>query len=1147
MSLTHVNRRGLIVPRLLLFGLLVAGMASILLLMSASPARAASPWWRVASSAVPTNLPPGGEGEIVASALNVGDADAGGEEVTISDQLPPGLSIQSVHFYAASFEKLDLAAFCTTTGNSVRCKFPATTFPVHPFERLEAMIYVNVGANASSGEENDMSVEGGGAPRITSHRPITVNPAPTPFGLEGVEVVPENEGGEVDTQAGSHPFQLTSFLALASTIEPGVKFAIVNPPTAPALPRNIRFDLPAGLVGDASAIPQCTVAQFSTFLTFGGKVHNLCPADTAVGIASVTINEPQVFGYHTGRVPVFNITPNAGEPARFGFEIVHAPVFLDTSVRTGADYGVTVNINHIAQTAAFISSQVTLWGVPGDPRHAQSRGWACLNEESECGAQRESKPAPFLTLPTSCGEPLTTSVSVQSWNQPEFLPPYEYTLTNAAGTQVGTNGCNRLSFGPEIKVAPDGQQASKPTGLTVGVHVPQEGQLNPAGLANSNIKDIAVTLPAGVGINPAGADGLEACSESQVGFTGLKELHPVAEAGVETAQLTPKIEFPFCPDASKIATVKIKLPILPNPLEGAVYLAAQNANPFGSLIALYLVAEDPVSGVLLKLPGEVSLSDTGQITTTFLNNPQGPLEDAELHFFGGERAPLATPAHCGTYTTDATFTPWSGDAPVKSSSSFEVLTGPTGAPCPGASLPFAPSLTAGTTNVNAGSFSALTTTISREDGNQDIQSVQLHMPAGLSGILAGVKLCPEAQANAGTCGQESRIGSTVVSVGLGGDPYSVAGGEVFLTEKVAGSPADAPFGLSVVNPAVAGPFNLGKVVVRATIEVDPHTAQLTITTGAIPHILDGIPLQIKHVNVTIDRPGFTFNPTSCGAKAITGSVGSVEGASANVSVPFAVTNCGALKFAPTFSVSTSGKTSKADGASLTATLSYPKAAQGTQTNITRVKVDLPKQLPSRLTTLQKACTNAQFEANPAGCPSASKIGYAKVTTPLLPVPLEGPAIFVSHGGEAFPSLTMVLQGYGVTVDLVGTTFISHAGVTSTTFTTVPDVPFNTFTLTLGEGKYSALGANLPAKAHGSFCGQTLNMPTEFVAQNGAKINESTPISVSGCAKAKPLTRAQKLAKALKACKKDNNKAKRARCDASAKKHYGPLRKSKKKK
>ncbi len=313
-------------------------------------------------------------------------------------------------------------------------------------------------------------------------------------------------------------------------------------------------------------------------------------------------------------------------------------------------------------------------------------------------------------------------------------------------------------------------------------------------------------------------------------------------------------------------------------------------------------------------------------------------------------------------------------------------------------------------------------------------------------------------------------------------------GEVFITGPYEG----APYGLSIVNPAEAGPFNLGNVIVRAKIEVNPTTAALTVTSDPLPTILQGIPLQLQHVNVTVDRPGFTFNPTNCSPMAITGMMSSSEGATAPVSTPFQVTNCAILKFAPKFSASTSAKTSKANGASLTATVSEPAGALGTQANISLVKVELPKQLPSRLTTLQKACLAAVFEANPAACPPESKIGYATVHTQLLPVPLTGPAIFVSHGGEAFPSLTMVLQGYGMTIDLVGTTFISKSGVTSTTFKTVPDTPFNTFELTLPEGKFSALGTNY------NLCTQNLQMPTEFVAQNGAEIHETTPIAVEGC-------------------------------------------------
>jgi hypothetical protein len=701
----------------------------------------------------------------------------------------------------------------------------------------------------------------------------------------------------------------------------------------------------------------------------------------------------------------------------------------------------------------------------------------------------------------------------------------------------GLDGCNRLPFGPEIKVSPDGQQASTPTGLTVDVHVPQEGQLNPTGLAQSNIKDIAVTLPEEVVLNPAAADGLEACSESLVGFEGFKEF----EAGNPTAVFSPTLPEPllqgvnFCSDASKVGTVKIKSPLLPadQPLEGAVYLATpapneeEGMNPFKALVAMYIVAKDPISGTLVKLPGHATLDrQTGRIVGTFENTPQLAFEDAEIHFFGGERAPLATPAHCGTYTTSATFTPWSGGAAVKAQSSFEITSGPNHSPCPGAALPFAPDLTAGTTNIQAGSFSPFTMTMSREDGNQNLKSVQLQMPPGLSGILTGVPLCDEARADAGTCPTSSLIGETTVSVGLGGDPFTVKGGQVFLTGKYKG----APFGLSIVNPAKAGPFDLGKVVVRAKLEVDPHTAAVTVTSDdegpyAIPPSIDGIPLQIKHVNVTIDRAGgFTFNPTNCSHQAITGTLNSIEGATQTLAVPFQAHDCATLKFAPKFSASTSGRTSKANGASLSVKLVYPKAPFGSQANIAKVKVDLPKQLPSRLTTLQKACTAAQFKANPAGCPAASIVGHAKAITPLIPVPLEGPAYFVSNGGEAFPNLIVVLQGYGVTVDLVGDTFISKKGITSSTFKTVPDAPVGSFELTLPQGKFSALTATgicgatrtvithkrVTRRVHGRVVHvrrtvrrvvvQPLLMPTSFTAQNGAVLKQTTKIAVTGCPK-----------------------------------------------
>jgi hypothetical protein len=1104
----------------------------------------------------------------VVTAVNLGNQPTSGA-ATISDVLPPGLKVVEEEVEGKMLPKMTFLSFsregdpqtglaraelpltgsslelCSTSGQRVSCQSePSPSFyeklpspfnelpelvkaalegegkiipPLQPYENLEMRISVK-DEGASSGALNKAEVKGGGASAATVKRPVPISSTPPVFGTEDFSLVPEEEGGGADVQAGSHPYQLTTSFALNQT---------VDPEHPPALARNLRFNLPPGLIGNATLLPQCSDLDFRN-ITEGG-FEDLCPADTVVGVASVTVFEPTQLGLKTLPVPIFNLVPAKGEPARFGFEVQEAAVALDASVRTGSDYGISVSVDNITQLANFISSTVTFWGVPGDKSHDNARGWSCLvgghwtesGRKLPCIGSSQTHPAPFLTMPSSCKLPFDASAEGVSWTSPEQptaipLARGEYSLKDNFERELGITGCDGLTFAPSIEAQPDLSSASTPTGLSVHVRVPQEVSLGANGLASSSIKDTSVTLPAGVTVSPSGADGLVACSEAQIGFGSI--------APDGTDLFTPTLPEPTCPDASKIGTVEFKVPVIEHPLKGSVYLAAQNQNPFGSLIAMYIVAEDPLSGVLLKLAGEVTLSESGQITTTFHNSPQAPLEEATFSFFGGARAPLSTPAHCGAYTTEATFTPWSETAPVNSSSTFNITSGPNGGPCP-TSLPFAPTLAAGTTNIQAGAFSPLSTTISREDGNQDIQTVQLHMPPGLSGILAGIPLCPEDQANAGSCSSASEIGKTIVSVGLGGDPFTVTGGQVFLTTGYKG----APFGLSIVNPAKAGPFDLGKVIVRAKVEVDVHTAALTVTTDPIPHILDGIPLQIKHVNVLIDRPGFTFNPTNCSALGVSGSIGSVEGATASVGVPFQATNCASLKFAPKFSVSTSGKTSKKNGASLSVKLTYPKGPFGTYANLAKAKVSLPKQLPSRLTTIQKACTAAVFEQNPANCPAGSILGHAKVLTPVLPVPLTGPAYFVSHGGEAFPDLTIVLQGYGVTVDLVGSTQIKN-GITTNTFKATPDVPFSSFELSLPEGPHSALAANA------DLCKSKLTMPTEFTAQNGAVLTQATPISVTGCAKPK-LTRKQKLAKALKACRK-KGPAKRQGCEKSARQRFG---------
>ena len=1111
-------------PVSVLLGVLASAVALVGGL-GAAPALAVVPALQVTTISAPTHLQPGGEGRILLKINNLGDVAVTGETspVVIVDKLPVGLTATAI----SGAEPVSGIAGAECQLATLRCEDHEK---VEPYKFMLVEIGVKVAQDAPASVVNEASVSGGGAASVITREPLTVSGAPAGFGVESLQLVPTNEDGSVDTQAGSHPFQLTTTLGVTSTVQPD--HSANEPKRAPyaqpdALAKDLHFDLPPGLIGNPQVIPQCTSQEFDALLP---NSFNACPAETAIGVASVSFAEP--LGTYTLTFPLFNLVPVRGEPARFGFSVEHIPVILDTSVRTGGDYGVVVSVNNISQVFQFNGSQVTFWGVPADPRHNSVRGWTCLDDTfydpggeafGPCVSPTRPSLIPFLTLPTSCPGPegMRTTVQADSWTEPGVFKEREYMLREDTSEPLGLAGCNRLPFEPSISVAPDGQAGSTPTGLTVGVHVPQGGALNPTGLSPADVKDTTVALPAGIQLSPAGAGGLEACSLEQISLS--------VDAG------------PSCPDASKIATAEIHTPLLPNPLVGEVYLAAQNANPFGSLVAMYIVVEDPVSGVLVKLAGQVSLDPvTGQPVATFDSTPQLPFEDLSLHFFGSARAPLTTPALCGTYTTQAWIAPWSGNEPATPSSSFQITSGPNGAPCSDPQ-PFTPGFQAGSTNLQAGAFTPFTLTMSRPDADQTLSRIEMQFPPGLLGTLSTVKLCPEPQASEGACGEESLIGHTVVSVGLGNDPFTVTGGKVFITTGYKG----APYGLSILNPAKAGPFDLGTVVVRASIFVDPHTAALKIVSDPLPTILDGIPLQIQHVNVTVDREKFTFNPTNCNKMAIGATLRSTEGVAAPVSTAFQVTNCRALEFKPKFAVSTSGKTSRAKGASLHVKLTYPNTPQGAEANIRSVKVDLPKQLVARLTTLQHACLDSVFNVNPASCPAASRIGTATALTPVIPVPLTGPVYFVSHGGAKFPELIVVLQGYGVTVELNSETFISHAGITSSTFRTVPDVPVGTFELTLPQGKYSALAANgnlcqaasgyrtvrqrvkLRSGGHVRTVTRRVRkrtggivMPTAFTAQNGAVIKQNTPVTVTGCAKpAKVKAKHKKRAKGKKGGKK----------------------------
>jgi hypothetical protein len=1056
----------------------------------------------------PTYLQPSGKEQRVAIVLyNVGAAASSGP-ITVTDTLPPGLTATEAGFFTrvkkAGFVKLLQAWNCSITGPVVTCTASPENLPsVQPGGFIRLDIEVEVAPNHPASGENKVIVAGGGTLETAgSSNPVVFSSASPQFGFTQFDAWASNADGTPDTQAGSHPYEETVNLTLnnaqvISTKNVGELTGINVGGNA----RDINVSLPPGLVGDPTAVPQCTNQQFN---------ENNCPVASQVGVIRATLGiwQGKEEPFIEAGFRLYNLVPPPGEPAQFGFDFKGIHVFLNAGVRSGNDYAIT---EHSGNIPAFVEVSVNVWGTPGDPSHDQYRCFEFNNPPHEPGGPSKCTgpytpmpQIPFLTLPTSCEGPKAYTAEAVSWTP--RTPPGRIGLLShdSNGVPTGFTGCDHLGFGPSISAAPDTSFADTPAGLSVDVRVPQEALLVPEGLITSNIKNTTVTLPEGFVINPGQAAGLAACGPAEDGLTTEAER---AEGREDNGP-------PSCPNASKVGTDEIETPLLSKPLQGNVYVLK------GDPPELKLLVAASGEGVNLKLVGTVHLDEqTGRLTTTFAETPGLPFTNFKLSFSGGAQAALDTPTQCGTYTTTSDFAPWStpfvGD--VFPTSSFAVEHGPSGTACPPAPLPFSPSLIAGATTDQAGGFTNFSLLLQNGDGQQRIEKLQFQAPPGLSAMLSQVALCQEPQAAAGTCSVASHIGHAVVASGPGPYPLLLPQpGAPELPIYLTGPYKGAPFGLAIVTPVIAGPFNLGTIVTRAKIEVDATTAQITVTTDPLPQIVKGVPTDLRLINSVIDRPNFMFNPTNCNPNSFSGTAwgapppgtlpggtqSSGPGATAPIASHFQVGSCRGLEFQPKFSVSTAARTSKALGASLTAKVAYPNVPQGAQANIAKVKVDLPIQLPSRLTTLQKACLDKVFNANPAACPPQSIIGQAKVITPLLPVPLTGPAYFVSHGGEAFPSLTMVLQGYGVTVDLVGTTFINRKGITSTTFKTVPDTPFNTFELTLPQGRFSALGANLPAKAKGSFCGQNLKMPTLFVAQNGLELHQNTPINVTGCPKPK---------------------------------------------
>jgi hypothetical protein len=853
------------------------------------------------------------------------------------------------------------------------------------------------------------------------------------------------------TQAGGHPnFGVTDFRVNTHVIQT-VPFEAVAPD---GIVDHVRTDVAPGVSTNPEAVAKCSAEEFGDKELAPGTgafPEPKCPAGSIIGVNKVVVLVEAAKGVFANvelEGTVYNLEQPTGLASEFGVALSLAPLskpgvfahtLIEGHVEWASDYHDYFEIK-VSPEIPLISSRLVFKGNIGT-------GLAPIGSGG------------FLTNPTSCtgaGPQTTSSLHLESEEGGSAASTYT--------TPIGSDNCGALPFAPTFSLTPETTKLDTPTGVTTELALPHD--LSPTGLDSSQLKTATVILPEGMTLNPAAAAGLgtQACTPAQARINST----------------TPGVA---CPEASKIGTVTLQVPGLPaNSLLGDLYLGTPNADgtitdpPF----TVYVDAESARYGLSVRLKGLVTPDPvTGRVTASFTENPEQPFSNLVLKFKGGDLAPIANPLSCGTASTLTAFAPFSGTATQTGTIGFDVGNGSGGA-CP-SPLPFSLGQSTVNQSPNAGGHTNFTFSLDRADGHQYLQKVKTTLPAGLSAAIPAVALCSEANAIANTCPDASKIGVAVAQAGAGPSPFQFTG-QVYLTGPYQG----APYGMSIVVPATAGPFNLGPVTTRATINIDPSTARVTVES-VLPTIFKGIPLRLRKVTVSINKQEYLFNPTNCSPSATESTLTSTFGAIQNVSTPFQVANCGSLKFKPTFKASTSAKTSKANGASLTTTITQA-AGEG---NIKSVKVQLPKALPSRLTTLQKACTEATFASNPLHCPSGSFVGGATVVTPTLPGKMTGPAILVSHGGAAFPDLDLVLEGNGVKVILVGNTDIKK-GITTTTFASTPDVPVSSVTVSLPVGSHSALAANT------NLCANPLTMPTTIVGQNGATIKQNTKIAVSNC-------------------------------------------------
>lgn len=876
---------------------------------------------------------------------------------------------------------------------------------------------------------------------------------PNKYGIETV-------GASLSTtQAGAHP-DFTTTIALR-TDPAGPTISGLNPPYART--KDLSVTVPPGLIGNPNNFPQCTSAQLE---------EKECPIDSQIGITEVS-----VYLLSTFSEPVYLMkAPASGDVvARFGFIAGVYPTVFDVRLKPEAGYGLEAKLEGANASAQLVRAVTTLWGLPADPIHDAQRltSEEAFFHEIPPGGGRASglKPAPFMTNPTRCDAAHEITVSTDSYQLPEVS-----SMMSAPFPAI--TGCGKVPFSPTFSLSPTTSSADSPSGIDAALSLDQQGLIDSGSLASADLKKATVTLPQGLVLNPASAAGLGACSELQVGLISESPIRFNADP-------------PSCPESAKVGTVEIKTPVLPEPVQGSLYLASQGENPFHTLLSGYLVAQG--EGVIVKLAGRFDVNpESGQITAIFDENPEQPFEQLKLHFKGGAQGVLTTPDRCGTYSTQTILSPWSAANPFnpspdevsESSSPFAITGGPIGGPCPNGAV--SAKLSAGTADPAAGAYSPFAMRLTRPDGTPRLQSLELSLPTGLTGKLAGIPYCPDsAIETAGALGQpgqgaielaspscpvSSEVGTVTAGAGSGPDPIFVSTGKVYL----AGPYKGAPLSLAIVTPAVTGPFDLGNVVVRAALNVDPFTARVTAVSDPLPTILNGIQLDLRDLRVRFDRPNFTLNPTSCAPKFFEGTVFADSGASASLSESFQAVSCASLEFKPRLKLGLDGATKRAGHPALRAVLTYPK--NGSYANIGAVQVSLPHSEFLDQGNLNKICTQPELRSQ--ACPKSSIYGRAKAWTSLLDKPLQGPVYLAVGFGYKLPALVAELDGQ-IRVLLVGKVDTDPQHGIRSTFKAVPDAPVSRFVLTMKGGRKYGLLENSE-----DICRKAQKANVRFNAQNG---------------------------------------------------------------